>query len=399
MTPAPVVRVGLLALATVIACGKSERSKSSPDPGPVSAGSGGVPEQAGAGGSADSGAGAPRQAGAGGESDAGAAGAGGVATDAELELVASDITITREVQADSEYFYIVIHPVHPTNEPGDIVRLPIGGGSPELLVQDVSGSQADLQLYDGALYYKSDAEIRTYDLTTQQDSTIVSLSEINGAQSFNSFKAGPGGVYWITEYNRQLQRRSAPSAAVETLETPEQVYHVLKVEAEQVVITEATLPFVVSIYDLSTPQPLNMLTSYIPEAFVPAAIDDEAYYYLQVGSDTLLRRVQRSDAIPRDQGIFVAEDQITTLTQWEALSENPVVLRQTTELLLFEQTLIVRMDDKTWYAVSKADGSSKALPELAPCLFLFIGEDELFCSTGEAFGTDVYRVSPTLLAQ
>src|SRR5262245_29881557 len=119
--------VGVLLLAAAIGCGKSEHSKSSPDPGLVSAGSGGVPEQAGAGGAAGSTSGEP-QAGAGGQPEAGAAGAGGADTDAEFELVSHDITITREIQADANYFYIVLHPAPPTNEPGDIVRLPIGGG-------------------------------------------------------------------------------------------------------------------------------------------------------------------------------------------------------------------------------------------------------------------------------
>ncbi len=381
--------VGLLALATAIACGKSERSKTSPGPTTVDAGVGGVPERAGAGGSDDApvAAGAPAQAGADGEI-AGAAGAGGATDALALLRVADDITITREIQADSDYFYIVLHPAPPTNEPGDIVRLAIGGGSPEVLVQDVGGKQADLQLYAGVLYYKSDIEIRAYDLSTGTDTAVVSLSEINDAVEFTSFKAGPGGVYWITDYDRHLRRRSAPSAAIETLETPVQVYQVLKVEAEQVLVTQAVLPFMLTIYDLAT-QGQGQLATYEPTPFVSLPIDDQAYYYwAQPEADLLLQRAQRSDAVPVEQGYYQAPT--TTLTEWQAHPES--------NLLLFEQSLLVRMDDDVWYAVSTADGASKALPELSACVFLFSGEEALFCSTGEAFGTDVYRVSPALLA-
>lgn len=305
---------------------------------------------------------------------AGMAGAeGGAAPTPALLPLVEDIWVTQEIQADAENFYYV---TRPANEAGDIVRVSRRGGAPEVLVPAVGGRRADLQLYDGFLYYRSATQVFAYELATGQPSVVHTLGTVlhtDYDQSYTSLRAGPSGLYFTT-YVRNLFRYDFDSKQVEVVPDQE-VEILLKVEAEHLfsrAIFYGGPAFV--IHDLATGH-RRRLAQYGPWTFDPPyavpAVDQDWYYRIE--DDYPTSGAAQLERYPRSGS---GEGMPATMPEIISTWEQPIF----TQPLLWENTILILMLDQSWHAVSTVDAADVVLPKLAPCTFLFTGNRELFCA-------------------
>ena len=371
-----------------VSCGQSARNSAERAAGGSSNGSTGGTA---AGMASDGGApivnGGMGGAGEAGATTAGEGGEGGEGGDPTpgLTVVVGDVPISNEIVADGENFYFVTHPAYPTLEPGDIHRLPRNGVSSEVLVTSVGGPRADLQLYDGVLYYHSEYEVHAYDLATGTNSLLFSSTPEGGA--IQSLRVGPAGIFWVVFVRDLFRRGFGPDDPVEPMANGD-IEQIWKVETDEMIVRAAYGSIFTGIFDLASGELRSIAppSSTWDHPFPLPPVDADWYYVLdKQGTHTEVHRYSRAGTVI-DGMLF---DPPTVMTSWELDTFAPLVL--------FDGKLIILMRDGNWYSVSTADGSQAKLPALAPCGFVFTNEAELFCAP-DPFPHTVYRIEPEALA-